>query len=50
VYGGGGAVTADSDPDAEWRESLDKVRALSRAIAKVDGDGVSGSGIIDSLP
>ena len=50
VYGGGGAVTADSDPDAEWRESLDKVRALARAIAKVDGDGVDDNHINGNLP
>ncbi len=37
VYGSGGAVTADSDPAAEWQESLDKVRALARAIATVNG-------------
>jgi len=36
TYGTGGAVTADSDPEAEWRESLDKVRALARAIAMVN--------------
>jgi para-aminobenzoate synthetase component I len=28
TFGVGGAVTADSDPDAEYRESLDKARAL----------------------
>lgn len=37
TYGTGGAVTADSDPGAEWQESLDKVRALARAIAAVNG-------------
>ncbi|MBC8424070.1 aminodeoxychorismate synthase component I [bacterium] len=36
TYGTGGAVTADSDPEAEWRESLDKVRALARAVATVN--------------
>ncbi len=36
TYGTGGAVTADSDPEAEWRESLDKVRALARAIGVVN--------------
>ncbi len=36
TYGTGGAVTADSDPDAEWEESLDKVRALARAVATVN--------------
>ncbi|MBU1677200.1 aminodeoxychorismate synthase component I, partial [bacterium] len=38
TYGTGGAVTADSEPGAEWRESLDKVRALARAIATVSGN------------
>ncbi len=37
TYGTGGAVTADSEPEAEWRESLDKVRALARGIAAVNG-------------
>ncbi len=36
TYGTGGAITADSEPQAEWRESLDKVRALAKAIAMVN--------------
>jgi anthranilate synthase component 1 len=32
VYGVGGAITHDSDPAAEWEETLDKGRALARAI------------------
>jgi len=36
TYGTGGAVTADSDPETEWVESLDKVRALARAVAAVN--------------
>jgi para-aminobenzoate synthetase component 1 len=33
VCGVGGAVTADSDPAAEWQETLDKAAALTRAVA-----------------
>jgi anthranilate/para-aminobenzoate synthase component I len=32
----GGAVVADSDPEAEYRESLDKCRALFAALARVE--------------
>ncbi len=32
TFGVGGAVTADSDPEAEYRETLDKARALIRAL------------------
>jgi para-aminobenzoate synthetase component I len=32
-FGVGGAVTADSDPAAEYQESLDKARALVEAVA-----------------
>jgi aminodeoxychorismate synthase component I len=37
-YGVGGAITADSDPAAEWAETLDKGRALARAIRLADHD------------
>jgi para-aminobenzoate synthetase component 1 len=35
-FSAGGAVVADSDPDAEYRESMDKVRALLLALERVD--------------
>jgi para-aminobenzoate synthetase component 1 len=34
-FGVGGAITADSDPAAEYRETLDKARALLAALALV---------------
>jgi aminodeoxychorismate synthase component I len=39
-FGTGGAVTADSDPGAEYRESLDKARAL---VAALRAAGAAGS-------
>jgi anthranilate/para-aminobenzoate synthase component I len=33
----GGAVVADSDPAAEYRESLDKARALLAALGPIHG-------------
>jgi para-aminobenzoate synthetase component 1 len=32
TYGVGGAITSDSDPEAEWEETLIKARALVHAI------------------
>ena len=32
TYGVGGAITSDSDPQAEWEETLVKARALVHAI------------------
>ncbi len=34
-YGAGGAVVADSDPRAEYLESLDKIRALQHALEQL---------------
>lgn len=34
-YGAGGAVVADSDPRAEYLESLDKIRALKSALSRL---------------
>lgn len=33
-YGVGGAITSDSDPKSEYRETLDKARALSTAVER----------------
>ncbi|MGB2943176.1 MAG: chorismate-binding protein, partial [Candidatus Macondimonas sp.] len=35
----GGGIVADSDPAAEWEETLNKRRALFRAVAMVHGSG-----------
>jgi anthranilate/para-aminobenzoate synthase component I len=35
TFGVGGAVTADSDPDAEYDEAMDKGRALVEALGRV---------------
>jgi para-aminobenzoate synthetase/4-amino-4-deoxychorismate lyase len=37
--GAGGGIVADSDPDAEWRECLDKVRPLIQAAGAELDDG-----------
>lgn len=41
-FGTGGAVTADSDPGAEYRESLDKARALVAALRAAGAIGAPG--------
>lgn len=42
-FGTGGAVTADSDPGAEYRESLDKARALVAALRAAGATGTTGA-------
>lgn len=42
-FGVGGAVTADSEPEAEYRESMDKARALLAALRRVGADPTEGS-------
>jgi para-aminobenzoate synthetase component 1 len=37
-WSAGGGITADSDPDAEYRESLDKAEGVRQALARVVGD------------
>jgi para-aminobenzoate synthetase component 1 len=44
TFGVGGAVTADSEPGAEYRETLDKARALLAALAAARGDLSEGEG------
>jgi para-aminobenzoate synthetase component 1 len=36
-FAAGGGITADSDPDAEYRETLDKAEGMSRALERVLG-------------
>ncbi len=38
TFGSGGAVVSDSDPAAEYQETLDKAAALIRAVAAVQGE------------
>ncbi len=33
----GGGIVYDSDPDAEWEETMNKGRALFRAVAQAAG-------------
>jgi para-aminobenzoate synthetase component 1 len=37
-WSAGGGITADSDPDAEYRESLDKAEGLRLALGRVVGE------------
>ena len=39
TFGVGGAVVADSDPEAEYQETLDKARALIAAVRALAGEG-----------
>jgi anthranilate/para-aminobenzoate synthase component I len=44
VFHAGGAVVADSDPEAEYRETLDKAGAL---LGVLGGDGVGERGVVE---
>ncbi|HWA41393.1 MAG TPA: chorismate-binding protein, partial [Gemmatimonadales bacterium] len=33
TWSAGGGIVVDSDPEAEYRETLDKARAIARAVA-----------------
>lgn len=42
LYGAGGGIVADSEPQAEWQESLDKALAFARALAAAaQGEGAA---------
>ncbi len=45
VFHAGGGITADSDPDAEYRETLDKAEGLRRAMSAVLGEIRLGNGV-----
>jgi para-aminobenzoate synthetase component 1 len=45
VFHAGGGITADSDPDAEYRETLDKAEGLRRALSVVLGEVGLGNGV-----
>jgi len=44
VFHAGGGITADSDPDAEFHETLDKAEGLRRALSAVLGEVGLGAG------
>jgi para-aminobenzoate synthetase component 1 len=43
VLGVGGGITADSDPQAEWQECLDKAAPIVGALPVQDVDALPGS-------
>ena len=45
VFHAGGGITADSDPDAEYRETLDKAEGVRAALSAVLGEIRLGDGI-----
>ena len=45
VFNAGGGITGDSDPDAEYRETLDKAEGLRRALSAILGEIRLGDGV-----
>ena len=45
MFHAGGGITADSDPDAEYRETLDKAEGLRAALTAVLGEVRLGDGV-----
>ena len=48
TFGVGGAITADSDPGAEYRETLDKARALLEALGRARSPSGDAPGTIET--
>jgi len=48
VFHAGGGITADSDPDAEYRETLDKAEGVRAALSAVLGEIRLGDGVRSS--
>jgi para-aminobenzoate synthetase component 1 len=44
TWSAGGGIVVDSDPEAEYRETLDKARAIATAVAEAQGRGAEAQG------